>query len=179
MTCRHRQVYRQIYRQIPEGTPVVLTRPEDRPRTVWLNADANDLAYASLAAGQAHFPVDAAIWLCCEAVSTIEPSDLDDVLASISLPDPERVPSAYWLWRAQLREGCGWHEPRLPQIMMPAALANTLTPAVTQAGVEFAADPERLRTVLHAEAAAVSDGGRRLSDLLAAASPSVRRSAAA
>ncbi len=158
---------------------MVLTRPEEIPRTVWLKARPRDLAYASVAAGHARFPVDAAIWLCCEAVCATDPRDLDDVLATIRPPTAERVPIQYRLWRAQLRDGSGWHEPQLPQITMPAALADKLTPAISRVGVEIAADPDRLNAVLRAEAAAISDGGRRLSDVLRAVAAPVRRNAAA
>ncbi|MEA2274683.1 MAG: hypothetical protein QOJ29_4952 [Thermoleophilaceae bacterium] len=146
---------------------------------VWLHAQPRDLARAAVASGRARIPVDAAIWLCCEAVCAVDAVELDDALAAIGVPHHERVPQMLGPWRAQLREGSQWHEPRLPYITMPAALAEEITPSLTQAAVEIAADHKRLSAVLRAEAFAVDDGGRRLRDVLADAGIQIRRSAAA
>jgi hypothetical protein len=179
MSRKKLQSYGQLYRQLPAGAPVTLTRPEDDPRTVWLRARPRDLARASVAAGHAGVPVDAAIWLCCDAVRTLDNPGLDDVLAVIEMPRRQHVPDDLRLWFAQLRDGSGWHEPQLPRITMPADLADEITPAIAQAGVQVAADPARLNAVLRAEAAAVSNGGRRLRDVLADAVATFRRNAAA
>lgn len=173
------QNYGQLYRQLTTDAPVTLTRPDDDPRTVWLRARARDLARASVAAGRARVPADAAIWLCCDAVRTIDAGELDDVLAAIEMPRHQHVPDELRLWFAQLRDGSGWHEPQLPRITMPADIADEITPAITQAGVQVAADLARLNAVLRAEAAAVSSGGQRLRDVLADAAATFRRDAAA
>ena len=180
MTRPPRQLYRQVYRRAgPSGRPL-LARPDDDPtQRVWLQARPGDLARASVAAGRTRLPVDAAIWLCCEAVRAVGARDLDHALASVRMPEDVRVPEGFHRWLGQLRDGSGWHEPQLPQITMPGALADRLTVPVTQAAVIVAGDPVRLRAVLRAEEAAVCHGGRRLSDVLAVAAGLVRRSAAA
>ena len=157
---------------------MVLTRPADEPRRVWLDARPRDLARASITAGRARFPVDAAIWLCCEALSVIDSRHLDDALAAVLPTGDERVPDELRPWHDQLRRGSGWHEPQLPEITMPLALADEIVPAIVQEAVEVAGDHDRLSAVLRAERAAVSDGGRRLRDLLVAGAPAIRRSPA-
>jgi hypothetical protein len=179
MTRPRWQLYRQVYRQDSAGDRALLARPDDDPtQRVWLRARPGDLARASVTAGHVRFPLDPAIWLCCEALCAIDLDELDDALAAVRMPRDEQVPAELGPWLIQLRVGSGWHEPRLPQITMPGALADQLTAAVVQAAVTVAADPARLRAVLRAEEAAVCDGGRRLGQILAGGAP-VRRSAAA
>jgi hypothetical protein len=174
------QLYRQVYRHESAVGRPLLARPDDDPtRRVWLQARPGDLARASISAGRARFPVDPAIWLCCEALCAVELDELDDALAAVKMPRDERVPAQLGRWLVQLRAGSGWHEPQLPQITMPGALADQVNAAIMRAAVRVAADPARLRAVLGAEEAAVCDGGRRLGQVLLSDAAPVRRSAAA
>lgn len=158
---------------------MLLTRPEDDPTGVWLDASPAALARAAVLAARLRFPIDAGIWLCCEALSAIGDRPLSDAINAADRSRCGRVPDDLRPWLRQLTSGSGWHTADLPRVTMPTAVSERTSPSIRLAAVDVASDATLLPRIIALEIQAVRAGGRRVGELLGARSRHVRRSATA
>jgi hypothetical protein len=130
-------IVRQVFRQtVP---PVLLMRPGEQPAMVLLAVPPADLAAAAASCAQRRFPVDAAIGLALESVTSARQ---DEALASGSMAH----------WTEQLEAGVGWFDDQLPWVHVPARLVEPARDAaVARRSVELVYDRARLDELLYAE----------------------------
>jgi hypothetical protein len=137
--------------------PPLLVRPGVQDEPLSLDGPVRALNRAARAAHRCGVPIDAAlattVQLTCVAPDATEEAIRD---ATVALkPAAGRLSAGETRWIRQLRVGCSWYEHTLPVVWLPASIIDTATPEQVLAGVLWAADELRLRTLLDLECAAM------------------------
>lgn len=145
-----------MIREIRRPSPL-LVRPGATASALRLVAPVRSLSLAAIAAGQCDVPVDAAIATAIQLVSVAPDADVDAVRClTVTLRPSKLAPAGgETSWIRQLRMGCSWCADTLPVVWLPDEVAAVASPERVLAGLAWAADPLRLRSLLDLECAAM------------------------